>query len=97
VKRAAERIREREAAATIIDLRRASARKRMARSRVKKKEAKRAAETRIRERKAEAGDGINPSLSASSARGRRIGIFRSVLVRKVLVLFEVDSIFQYHK
>ena len=42
-----------EAAATIIDLRRASARERMARSRAKRKEAKRAAE-KIRERKAAA-------------------------------------------
>jgi len=41
-----------EAEATIIDLRRASARKRMARSRAKQKEAKRAAKRMIREREA---------------------------------------------
>ena len=52
-KRAADKIWEREAAATIIDLRRASARERMARSRAKRKEAKRAAE-KIRELEATA-------------------------------------------
>ncbi len=54
-KRAAERIREREAALTIINLRRSRAHECMARSRAKQKEAKRAAERRIRECEVEAG------------------------------------------
>ena len=55
-----------EAEATIINLRRASARERMARSRAKKKEAKHAAE-RIREREVTA---VAADLRRASARER---------------------------
>ena len=65
-KRTAKRMnREREAAATIIDLRRASARERMACSRAKKKEAKHATERRIREREVE-GTAVFPMLTTTT-------------------------------